>query len=66
MSEKMELSIDETEGYTKEQIVNEFVRKFPRSKLVNIIKFVKTYNKNESKYLNNNINEIVMDCIRSE
>ncbi len=64
MSDKMECILLNTQVYTKEQIINELVRKLPRTKLENIIKFVKYYNKNQSKYINNNLNEIIIDCIR--
>ena len=64
MSDKMECILLNTQVYTKEQIINELVRKLPRTKLENIIKFVKYYNENQSKYANNNLNEIVIDCIR--
>lgn len=64
MSDKMECILLNTQVYTKEQIINELIRKLPRTKLENIIKFVKYYNKNQSKYINNNLNEIIIDCIR--
>ncbi len=64
MSDKMKCILLNTQVYTKEEIINELVRKLPRTKLENIIKFVKYYNENQSKYVNNNLNEIVIDCIR--
>jgi hypothetical protein len=64
MSEKMEVLVLNN-VYTKEQIVNEFVRKLPRTKLENIVKFVKIYNENQLKYSNTNLNEIVIDCIKN-
>jgi hypothetical protein len=64
MSDKMECILLNTQVYTKEQIINELVRKLPRTKLENIIKFVKYYNENQSKYVNNNLNEIIIDCIK--
>ena len=70
MSDNMEIPIRmlnlDTQVYTREQIVNEFVRKFPRTKLENITKFIKIYNQNQSKYLNNNIKEIIIDCVKTE
>ena len=64
MSDKMECILLNTQVYTKEQIINELVRKLPRTKLENIIKFDKYYNENQSKYVNNNLNEIIIDCIK--
>ncbi len=64
MSDKMECILLNTQVYTREQIINELVRKLPRTKLENIIKFVKYYNENQSKYVNNNLNEIIIDCIK--
>ncbi len=64
MSDKMECILLNTQVYTREQIINELVRKLPRTKLENIIKFVKYYNENQSKYVNNNLNEITIDCIK--
>ncbi len=64
MSDKMNTLVLEAQIYSKEQIVNELLRKLPRTNLQNVIKFVKFYNDNQSKYLNTNINEIVIDCIK--
>lgn len=65
MSDKMDFQLIETQSYTREQLVNEFVRVFPRTNLQNITKFIKVYKQNQSKYSNNKIGEIIIDCVKS-
>lgn len=67
MSGKMDFQIYSEECYTKEQIVNEFVRKFPNSKLAHLVKFIKTYEQNQVKYLSkeNTVGEIIIDCLKN-
>jgi hypothetical protein len=65
MSDKMELLVEDSYNFSQIQIVNELVRKIPRAKLDLIVKITKHYKNNKSKYNSyENINEIIIDCIK--
>ncbi len=67
MSNKMEFEFYNEQCYSKEQIINEFVRKFPRSKLAHVVKFIKSYEQNQIKYVKTGtaIGEIIIDCVKN-
>ncbi len=65
MSDKMEFYVEDSYNYSQVKIINELVKKIPRAKLALVVKITKHYKNNISKYSSyDNINEILIDCIK--
>lgn len=65
MSDNMEFILS-NQMLSREQFINEVIRKLPKVKIETVRKIFKYYSDNQIKFISNNmnINQIVIDCIR--
>lgn len=65
MSDNMEIILSE-KMLSREQFINELVRKLPRVKVETVMKIFKYYSDNRIKLINkNNSNEIIIECLKN-
>ena len=51
--------------YTREEFINEIVKKLPKVKIESMKKIYKYYSDNKNNFdYNNDINEVIIQCIR--